>query len=75
MENNSGFDNNVLCKKLKHYFKNNIRFALKTREKIFIINKSDKFYEINIYNNEISLFIESGNKSLIKKMIFKELCY
>jgi hypothetical protein len=60
MDNNSGFDNNVLCKKLKNYFKKNIKFALKTREKIFIINKDDKFYEIDIYGSEISLFIESG---------------
>jgi hypothetical protein len=71
---NSSFDNNVVSNKLKDYFKNKIKLSLKSREKIFIINKSDVFYEIDIYEN-ISKFFESNENSIIESMIVKQLCY
>jgi hypothetical protein len=39
----------VLSNKLKDYFKDNIRLALKTEDKMFIITKSGIFYLIKIY--------------------------
>jgi alpha-tubulin suppressor-like RCC1 family protein len=58
----------------KVYFKNNIiKLFLKTEEKLFIINKSDVFHEIDIYNENLSKFIESYDNSIIKLMIVKEL--
>jgi alpha-tubulin suppressor-like RCC1 family protein len=71
---NSSSDNNILSNKLKDYFENNIKLWLKSENKIFIINKSDVFYQIDIYNQIISKFIESNDKSIIESMIVKELC-
>jgi alpha-tubulin suppressor-like RCC1 family protein len=60
---------------LRDYFKNNIKLCLKSREKVFIINKNDVFYEIDIYNENISQFFESNDNSIIESMIVKELCF
>jgi hypothetical protein len=54
---NSSFDNNILSNKLNVYFNNNIKVCLKVREMSFIINKSDVFYEIDFYNENIKKFI------------------
>jgi hypothetical protein len=46
----------------------------KSKDKIFIINKSDVFYQIDIYNENISKFIENNENSIIESMIVKDLC-
>jgi alpha-tubulin suppressor-like RCC1 family protein len=68
----SSFYNNMLSNKLKVYFENNIKLFLKT-EKLFIINKSDVFPQLDIYNDNFSKFIESNDNSIIESMIVKEL--
>jgi RCC1 and BTB domain-containing protein len=71
---NSSSDNNILSNKLRDYFENNIKLWLKSKDKVFTINKSDVFYEIDIYYENISKFTESNDNSIIDKMIVKELC-
>ena len=71
---NSSTENYILSNKLKHYFNNNIKLWSKSKDKIFIINKSDVFYQIDIYNENISKFIESNDNSIIESMIAKDLC-
>jgi alpha-tubulin suppressor-like RCC1 family protein len=71
---NSSHENNMLSNKLKHYFNNDFKLWLKSSDKIFIINKSDVFYQIDIYNENISKFIESNQNSIIESMIAKDLC-
>jgi tRNA A-37 threonylcarbamoyl transferase component Bud32 len=70
---NSSPENNMLSNKLKHYFNNDIKLWSKSKDKIFIINKSDVFYQIDIYNENISKFIGNQN-SIIESMIAKDLC-
>jgi alpha-tubulin suppressor-like RCC1 family protein len=72
---NSSQENNMLSIKLIDYFNNNIKLWSKSKDKIFIINKSDVFYEIDIYNENISQFFESNDNSIIESMIVKELCF
>jgi tRNA A-37 threonylcarbamoyl transferase component Bud32 len=72
MQNSS--HENIISNKLKHYFNNYIKLWLKSKDKIFIINKSDVFYQIDIYNENISKFIESNENSIIGSMIVKDLC-
>jgi alpha-tubulin suppressor-like RCC1 family protein/tRNA A-37 threonylcarbamoyl transferase component Bud32 len=69
----SRHENKMLSKKLKHYFNNKIKLWSKSNDKIFIINKSDVFYQIDIYNENISKFIVSNQNSTIKSMVVKEL--
>jgi alpha-tubulin suppressor-like RCC1 family protein len=64
----------MLSNKLKYYFENKIKIWLKCKEKIFILNKSEYFYEIDIYDKQISKFIETNDNSIIESMIVKELC-
>jgi hypothetical protein len=61
---NSSPENNILSNKLKDYFNNNIKLWPKSNDKIFIINKSDVFYQIDIYNENISKFIVSNENSI-----------
>jgi alpha-tubulin suppressor-like RCC1 family protein len=75
METNSSFSNNLLSNKLKNYFESNIKFFLKYLNKLFIITKSDIFYEIIINDETIPSFILSNDKSILDKMIVKELCH
>ncbi len=46
MNINLGFDNNVLSKKLREYFEENIKLALKTDVKVLFVTKNDIFYEV-----------------------------
>jgi alpha-tubulin suppressor-like RCC1 family protein len=71
---NSSLENNMLSNKLKHYFNNKIKLWSKSDDKIFIISKSDIFYQIDIYNENISEFIVSNENSIIESMIVKDLC-
>jgi hypothetical protein len=71
---NSSPENDMLSNKLKHYFNNDIKLWLKSKDKIFIINKSDVFYQIDIYNENIPKFIVSKENSIIESMIVKDLC-
>jgi hypothetical protein len=64
----------MLSKKLNDYFKENIKFSLKTEDKVFVVTKNDIFYEINIYDENIHFFISNNDYSIIDKMIVKELC-
>ncbi len=68
------FNHKSIYYKVKDYFEDNIKLSLKTEEKLFIITKSDIFYEIDIYHENIYIFIESNDNSIIESMIFKELC-
>jgi hypothetical protein len=49
VDKKSKFKNNNVSKKLKDFFKDNIKFSMKIEEKIFILDKSDMFYEIDIF--------------------------
>ncbi len=49
MEKGSSTENKVLSNKLKDHFKYNIKLALKTENKVFLITKIDDFYVLNIY--------------------------
>jgi alpha-tubulin suppressor-like RCC1 family protein len=71
---NSNPENNMISNKLRDYFNNNIKLWSKSNDKIFIINKSDVFYQIDIYNENISKFILSNQNSIIESMIAKDLC-
>jgi alpha-tubulin suppressor-like RCC1 family protein len=75
MAHNSSFDNKVLSNKLKEYFKNNIKLCLKTVNKLFIVTKSDLFYDIDIYDENIPSFILNEDKSIIEGMIVEELSH
>jgi alpha-tubulin suppressor-like RCC1 family protein len=70
MDKNQTFDNKSIYKKLKHYFENNVKLSLKTKENLFIITKSDIFYEIDIYDEKIL----SNDNSIIESMSVEELC-
>jgi hypothetical protein len=65
--------NKVLFNKLNEYFNNNISLSLKTPNKIFIITKSDLFYEINVYDANFSSIALSDNDSIFKSMEVKQL--
>jgi hypothetical protein len=67
--------NKVLFNKLNDYFKHNIRISLKYREILIIITKEDKFYCIDIKNENIPSFIINDVNSVIDSMIIKDLCY
>jgi RCC1 and BTB domain-containing protein len=69
---NTSPENNMLSNKLKDYFNNDIKLWSKSKDKIFIINKGDVFYEIDIYNENISKFIVSNQNSIIESMIDKD---
>jgi hypothetical protein len=47
--------------------------SLKFRDKVFILTKSDIFYEINVRNEKLSYFILNDEKQVIESMIVKEL--
>ncbi len=66
MSEDLGFDNNVLSNKLKIYFKDNIKFSLKTKENIFIVTKNDTFYKISINLINSDSFLESNDYSIIE---------
>jgi alpha-tubulin suppressor-like RCC1 family protein len=65
----------MLSNKLKDYFKNNVKLSLKSSDKLFIVTKSDLFYEINIYDEKIQTFISNSDDSILEEMIVKELCF
>jgi hypothetical protein len=71
---NSSFENKQLYKKLKNYFGKNIKFSLKTEEKLLVVTKNDIFYQINIYDENIDMFVSKNDKTIIDNMIVKELC-
>jgi alpha-tubulin suppressor-like RCC1 family protein len=75
MDQKSGFDDNALSCKLKDYFKNNIKLALKTENIVFIVTKEDIFYELDIYDENVRLFLSMDDNSILEKFIVKELCY
>jgi alpha-tubulin suppressor-like RCC1 family protein len=66
---------------LRNHFENNIKISLLTKTlfgsiyKVFIITKSDIFYEINIKDESIPSFILSNDNSILDKFIVKELCH
>ncbi len=66
---------NGLSGRLKCYFKNNLKFVLKTEDKIFIVTKNDIFHEINIYDVNIQLINSSDEISVIEKTRVEELCF
>jgi alpha-tubulin suppressor-like RCC1 family protein len=70
---NLKFDKKVLFNKLNTYFYDNIRFLLKTPNKIFIITKNDVFYEINIYDENFPSFVLCDDNQVIESMIVKHL--
>jgi hypothetical protein len=74
MSINLNFDDKVLYKKLSEYFSDNIKYSLKTEDKLFIITKSDIFYEIDITNPKLSYFILCNDQKKIESMIVKDLC-
>jgi hypothetical protein len=74
MSINLNFNDKVLYKKLSEYFADNIKYSLKTEDKLFIITKSDIFYEIDITNPQLSYFILYNDKNKIESMIVKDLC-
>ncbi len=43
-------ENKVLSNKLKDHFKYDVKLALKTENKVFLITKIDDFYVLNIYD-------------------------
>jgi hypothetical protein len=67
------FDDKVLYNKLNQYFNDDIKLTLKFRDKVFILTKSDIFYEINTKNEKLSYFILNDDKQVIETMIVKEL--
>jgi alpha-tubulin suppressor-like RCC1 family protein len=69
------FENNYLSIQMKDYFKDNIKLSLKTEAKLFVITKNDLFYEIDIYDEDIQLFLSSVDNSIKEKMIINELCH
>jgi hypothetical protein len=75
MNSNPKFDNNVLSNNLKYYFENDIKLALKTKDKVFLITKNNIFNEINIYDSNIQLILSSDDNLVIEKYVVKELCY
>ncbi len=70
---NLDFDYKILFNKLNNYFFNNVKLSLKTPNKIFIITKTDVFYEINIYDESFQSFILCDDDSFIESMIVKQL--
>jgi tRNA A-37 threonylcarbamoyl transferase component Bud32 len=74
MNNKSNSSNNTRWQILKEYFKDDIKIAFKTVDQVFIITKEDVFYKIDLYENEFSSFVSTKKDSIIKKMIFKQLC-
>ncbi len=75
MSSSKKFDKNVLYKKLNEYFgENTLKLVQKTENKILILTKSDRFYEININDANIPSFILKNDKSVIESMINKNLC-
>jgi hypothetical protein len=74
MDNNPSFDAYALSKKLKDYFKDNIKMCLKSIDKLLVVSKNDIFYEINVYDVGIQKFISTYNKSSMDNMIVEELC-
>jgi hypothetical protein len=67
------FDDKVLYNKLNEYFNDDIKLSLKFRDKVFILTKSDIFYEINIRNEKLLYFILNDEKQVIESMIVKEI--
>jgi serine/threonine protein kinase len=67
------YDDKVLYNELNQYFYNNIKFSLKIDDKVFILTKSDIFYEINIRNEKLSYFILNDDKQVIESMIVEKL--
>jgi hypothetical protein len=65
----------MLSNKLTDYFKDNINVSLRINEKIFIVSKKDIFYEINIYDENIALYVKNNDTSIIESMKVDELCY
>lgn len=75
MELNLKFDNKVVFNKLNEYFRNNIKISLKTFNKVFILTKEDKFYEINIYDQNFLSFVLWNENSVIESMIVEDLSF
>jgi hypothetical protein len=50
-----------------------MRFSLKTPNKLFIIKKKDKFYEINIYCENFPSFVRYDDNKIIESMIVEQL--
>jgi hypothetical protein len=73
MDKNLSYDNHMLSNKLKEYFKDNIKFSMKTENRLFIVTKKDIFYEINTYDKNIPLLISNNDDSVLEKMIVEEL--
>jgi hypothetical protein len=74
MASNSDFDNNVLCNSINEYFgEKSFELVLKIQNKILLITKSDKFYEINIDDPNILSFVLK-DEPFIKSMINEKLC-
>jgi hypothetical protein len=64
----------VLYNKLNVYFKD-IRMSLIYNNILIILTKEDKFYCIDIKNENIPSFIINDVNSVIDSMIIKDLCY
>jgi hypothetical protein len=71
MDSDFNYDNNTI-KSLRNSFENNIKLSLKTTDKVFIITKKDIFYGLDIYSENIQLFLSSNN-SIIDRMVANEL--
>ncbi len=72
---NFNFVDNVFFSKLNDYFgENNIKWSLKTKTRIFVVTKSDLFYEIDIFDDKIPSFVLDNDNSVIELMIVNELC-
>ncbi len=50
-------------------------FWIPNNASLYIINKNDVFYEIDIYNENIPSFVSNSDKSIIESMIINELYY
>jgi hypothetical protein len=63
----------MLSNKLKDYFKNNIKLCLKSRDKIFIISKSDVIYEIAIIESLFPRMQKKCKPQLSRCILLKRL--
>ncbi len=63
---NLGFDSKVFFNKLNKIFDKQIRYSLKTPNKLFIITEEDIFYEINIYDENFPSFVIYNHNSVIE---------
>jgi hypothetical protein len=53
--------NNKISNKLKTYFKDNVKFALKTVNRMFVLTKSDIFHGMNVETENSKLLLSNDS--------------